>query len=356
MLFSKTGKIIKRTLFHKILYLIFYKKRRKKKMSKPMGMMSGVYFVGRGELIQWINDLLALNYTKVEDTANGAAFCQVIDAIHPGTVALGRVKFDAYNPADMTANYKVLQDAFNKNQIQQYIDVVTLIKGKYMAALELFQWIHGYYLQTGPHGDYDAVARRKHFKCKEPTFKTKPGQINAVKPAGMAKREKPVAGVKPKCILNAANVPQNYGNGDNKLPVGAIPNAPSANLHRELNQKEQPKRKIPIQENDSEDEKPVKKAAPQKKYLAPKQAQQPTVDHSKELREVKKHVSELEGEVDQLNQERDFYYGKLRRIEEFCQQHEEDEMVKQILEIMYETDEEKGFVTPEAGDEEEEED
>ena len=322
-----------------------------------MGMMSGVYFVGRGELIQWINDLLSLHYTKVEDTANGAAFCQVIDAIHPGTVALGRVKFDAYNPADMTANYKVLQDAFNKNQIQQYIDVVTLCKGKYMAALEMFQWIHGYYLQTGPHGEYDAVARRKHFKCKEPTFKIKPGQVNAVKPAGMAKREKPVAGVKPTCILNAANVPENYGNGNNKLPVGAIPNAPSANLHKDLNQREQPKRKLPLQ-NDGEDKPAARGGAAKKPTAAARAAPaQSFPDHSKELREVKKHVTELEGEVDQLNQERDFYYGKLRRIEEFCQNHEDDEMVKQILEIMYETDEEKGFVTPandeEEGDEEE---
>lgn len=137
-------------------------------MAKVMGMMSGCYFVGRGELLEWLNDLLKINYIKVEETSNGAAFCQIIDAIHPGTVALGRVNFNATQGFEMTQNYKILQDSFNRNQITQYIDVVTLTKGKYMAALELLQWIHGYYEQTGPHPEYDAVARRAEAKCKAP--------------------------------------------------------------------------------------------------------------------------------------------------------------------------------------------
>lgn len=137
-------------------------------MSKVMGMMSGCYFVGRGELLEWVNDLLKINYSKVEDVSNGAAFCQIIDAIHPGTVNLAKVNYNATEPFEMTQNYRVLQDSFNKNKISQYIDVVTLTKGKYMASLEMFQWIHGYYEQTGPHDAYDAVARRKATKCAEP--------------------------------------------------------------------------------------------------------------------------------------------------------------------------------------------
>lgn len=140
-------------------------------MAKVMGMMSGCYFVGRGELLEWLNDLLKINYTKVEETSNGAAFCQIIDVIHPGTVALGRVNYNATQGFEMTQNYKILQDAFHKNEITQYIDVVTLTKGKYMAALELLQWIHGYFEQTGPHPEYDAVSRRAEVKCKPPKEK-----------------------------------------------------------------------------------------------------------------------------------------------------------------------------------------
>ena len=48
-----------------------------------------------------------------------------------------------------------------------------------------------------------------------------------------------------------------------------------------------------------------------------------------------------------MNQERDFYYEKLRKIEDFCQDNEDNEMVKLILDILYEADESRGFMPPE---------
>lgn len=44
-------------------------------------MMSEAYFVGRYELIQWINSFLKLNIRKVEECASGAIHCQV-RAVH----------------------------------------------------------------------------------------------------------------------------------------------------------------------------------------------------------------------------------------------------------------------------------
>ena len=48
--------------------------------------------------------------------------------------------------------------------------------------------------------------------------------------------------------------------------------------------------------------------------------------------------------VDGLEKERDFYFGKLREIETFCQEHENDEglvaqdVFKSVLAILYATD------------------
>ena len=47
------------------------------------GMMDAAFFVGKNELLSWLNELLTLNYTKVEQCANGAAYCQIMDACYP---------------------------------------------------------------------------------------------------------------------------------------------------------------------------------------------------------------------------------------------------------------------------------
>jgi hypothetical protein len=48
-----------------------------------IGMMDPAFFVGKNELLTWLNDLLDLNYSKVEQCASGAAYCQIMDAIYP---------------------------------------------------------------------------------------------------------------------------------------------------------------------------------------------------------------------------------------------------------------------------------
>lgn len=35
----------------------------------------------RTELLAWLNDLLQVNYTKVEQCGTGAAYCQIMDSI-----------------------------------------------------------------------------------------------------------------------------------------------------------------------------------------------------------------------------------------------------------------------------------
>jgi RP/EB family microtubule-associated protein len=272
-------------------------------MAKPMGMMSGCYFVGREELLKWVNELLGINYNKVEDVANGAAFCQIIDAIHPGTVALGRVNFNAITEAEMVENYKILQDAFQKNGITQYVDVATLCKGRYMAALELFQWIHGYFEQLSGPMSYDGPGRRRQTKCKDPTDRGRPPN----KPAGMAKR---VGGVPLK-----------------NPPPAKPPQPPAA----------KPPKPKPAR-TESEPPKPAKSGPPAPDQGGPA---------SGEAKQLKKRVGKLEEEVEQMTQERDFYYAKLRKIEDYCQENEEQAVVQQILEILYEADEERGFLPPE---------
>lgn len=36
----------------------------------------------RGDLLNWVNDLLQLNITKIETMGTGAALCQIMDSIY----------------------------------------------------------------------------------------------------------------------------------------------------------------------------------------------------------------------------------------------------------------------------------
>ena len=91
-------------------------------------MMEGAYFIGRFELLNWLNDLLQLDYSKVEQCGSGAAYCQIMDAIMPGRVPLQKVNFEAASEYEYTKNYKVLQMCFERQGIDKKIDVQALMK------------------------------------------------------------------------------------------------------------------------------------------------------------------------------------------------------------------------------------
>lgn len=71
-------------------------------------MMTGAYFIGRKELLEWINKLLRLNpaYTKVEQCCTGAVYCQILDAMAPGKVNLKKVDFKANQEWQYVQNFK----------------------------------------------------------------------------------------------------------------------------------------------------------------------------------------------------------------------------------------------------------
>lgn len=97
------------------------------------------------ELLDWLNDILKATFSQVEHTCSGnvilvtrliengeyfslillwcvfpgAAFCQLMDIIHPGSVDINKVKFTAKENVDILDNYNLLQDAFNKAHIKK---------------------------------------------------------------------------------------------------------------------------------------------------------------------------------------------------------------------------------------------
>src|SRR3989338_2778540 len=123
-------------------------------------------FVSRQDLLAWLNNFLGLNYTKVEQTASGAAHCQLMDALFQGSVPLHKVNFDAKFEHEFVANFKVLQFIFTQKGIQKYIDVAKLTKGRYLDNFEFLRWIKAFFdRQWNYSKSYDAVGRRKQARA-----------------------------------------------------------------------------------------------------------------------------------------------------------------------------------------------
>uniref|UniRef100_D8PYW7 Microtubule binding protein n=1 Tax=Schizophyllum commune (strain H4-8 / FGSC 9210) TaxID=578458 RepID=D8PYW7_SCHCM len=121
----------------------------------------------RTELLQWLNDLLALNYTKVEQCGSGAAYCQIIDSIY-GDLPMARVKMNAKHEYEFIANFKVLQNAFKAKKIDKPIPVEKLVKCKMQDNLEFLQWIKRFWESNYGGHPYDPVARRKGVVAEPP--------------------------------------------------------------------------------------------------------------------------------------------------------------------------------------------
>lgn len=74
---------------------------------------------------------------------------------------MSKVKWGAKHDYEFVENFKVLQQAFAKNDIKRYIDVDKLIKAKYQDNLEFLQWMKRYHDINYNGEPYDAVGRRK---------------------------------------------------------------------------------------------------------------------------------------------------------------------------------------------------
>jgi len=224
-----------------------------------VGMMDSAYFVGRGELLAFFNDLLGLQLTKIEQTASGAVACQLTEYIFPGSIMMSRVNWEAKAGYEFVSNYKLLQAAFNKNNVKRHVDVDKLIRAKYQDNLEFCQWLKAFHDQSG--------AERENY---DPS----------------AVRAKGKGGKKYNDFLQKTA----SKHGSKALPAARLSN-------RTRKTKPEPlKPKKPPANNVSGDAKFMKKKI-----------------------DMKARVEELETSVVEIEKERDFYFEKLRNIEVMLQ-------------------------------------
>ena len=275
-----------------------------------IGLMEGAYFVGRKEIMDFVNTTLELRLNKVEETASGCVACQLLDMMFPNTVPMSKVDWSANKNFEYVANYKILQTCFTKLHIDRHIDVDRLISGKYMDNLEFMQWFKRYFeLNGGEKGTYD---------CRGQRAKGKGGSsvLNAsLKPSGMPTPAKKVVTVtrrssKPPVPVNRSPAP--FASG--APPPVSVVDAP-------------PPPRTAVKKFDD---------AHEVSHLVSEIAVLNSVREDNE-----RAFNELRVEMDGLEKERDFYFDKLRDIEIILQDSEDlgngTEVTAAVFKVLYAT-------------------
>ncbi|KAM8947752.1 microtubule-associated protein RP/EB family member 1 isoform 1-T1 [Pelodytes ibericus] len=271
--------------------------------------------LSRHDMLAWINESLQLNLTKIEHLCSGSAYCQFMDMLFPGSVTLKKVKFQAKLEHEYIQNFKVLQAGFKKMGADKIIPVDKLVKGKFQDNFEFVQWFKKFFDANYDGKDYDPVAARQ-------------GQESAPMPMLSA----PVIN-KPKKPLSSVN--SDDGNATEGKTSRMIAPTPSLKKMARI----APQRTVPPQRS-APNAKPASGIG--KKPV-------PVGNGDEESAELVQQVNVLKITVEDLEKERDFYFGKLRNIELICQENEgeSDPVLQKIIEILYATDE--GFVIPDEG-------
>ncbi|KAL9314227.1 hypothetical protein ACSQ67_019679 [Phaseolus vulgaris] len=278
-------------------------------MASSIGMMDSAYFVGRNEILTWINNRLQLNLSRIEEAASGAVQCQMMDMTYPGVVPMHKVNFDAKTEYDMIQNYKVLQDVFNKLKIEKHIEVGRLVKGRPLDNLEFLQWLKRY--------------------CDSVNGGIMNENYNPVERRGSKGGNRNVKGIKSSKSLQT-NTMNHSGSGDSlrSKQLRSSGGADRANASADI-------QALSKQNLDIVDF----------LMVAPDIMQYTLAETSPDtllglVLVLLLKVSDLKLSVDHLEKERDFYFAKLRDIEILCQasELEEDPMSQAIKKILYAAD------------------
>ncbi|KAJ8408968.1 hypothetical protein AAFF_G00239890 [Aldrovandia affinis] len=300
---------VKSRYFTLILYIIYFYDTQSilnKKMAVNVYSTSVTSDnLSRHDMLAWINESLQLNLTKIELLCSGAAYCQFMDMLFPGSLPLKKVKFAAKLEHEFIHNYKLLQASFKKMNVDKIIPVDKLVKGKFQDNFEYVQWFKKFFDANYDGKGYDPVEARQ-------------GQETA-----------PL----PNPSMSALNKPKKILNADDGASRRKI-TKPSAMIA--------PQRSAAV-------------AKPPPK-MAPGLARRPGAGGGDEEKaELVQEVNILKSTIQDMEKERDFYFGKLRNIELICQEKEGegDPTLQRIVDILYATDE--GFVIPDAESEDQEE-
>ncbi|XP_055915787.1 microtubule-associated protein RP/EB family member 1 isoform X4 [Eupeodes corollae] len=262
--------------------------------------------LSRHDMLSWVNDCLQAQFSKIEELCTGAAYCQFMDMLFPGSVPMKRVKFRTNLEHEYIQNFKILQASFKKMVVDKIIPIDKLIKGRFQDNFEFLQWFKKFFDANYDGRDYDASGARDGA------------------PMGFG------SGSAPKNNLGASSNPTPSFRKPMAAPSSQGSSRPAAT--RPIVSKVQARPPVSSSRVISQ---PTS-------YGASKKAAEPVNQVSnQQIEELSNQMMDLRLNMEGLEKERDFYFSKLRDIEILCQDADEGEphpLVQKILDILYATE------------------
>ncbi|XP_017960107.2 microtubule-associated protein RP/EB family member 1 isoform X13 [Drosophila navojoa] len=279
--------------------------------------------LSRHDMLAWVNDCLASQFSKIEELCTGAAYCQFMDMLFPNSVPIKRVKFRTNLEHEYIQNFKILQAGFKKMSVDKIIPIDKLIKGRFQDNFEFLQWFKKFFDANYDGRDYDASAVRE-------------------------------------------GAPMGFGSGAGKsLPGTSSGGGGVASSYRRVPTSAATR---PTAATTTTATKPISKVPPRTNNATPpnrmtagttgavKKNDAVTAQTNQQIEELSNQIMDMRLNLEGLEKERDFYFSKLRDIEILCQEADEAEpgqLVQKILDILYAT--EDGFAPPDDAPPEDEE-
>jgi len=279
--------------------------------------------LSRHDMLSWVNDCLQSQFSKIEELCTGAAYCQYMDMLFPGSVPMKRVKFRTNLEHEYIQNFKILQAAFKKMNVDKIIPIDKLIKGRFQDNFEFLQWFKKFFDANYDGREYDALLTRENV----------PMGLGAANTSGAPSKGNGFASHAHSIATSGVG----GGGGGGAAAARRVPLAQSTSREKIRTTT----KIVPVR--------PTPAARP-----APTNKTSNVSNH--QIEELTTQMMDMRLSLEGLEKERDFYFSKLRDIEILCQEVDENgpgELVQKILDILYAT--EDGFAPPDEIAPEEEE-
>lgn len=254
----------------------------------------------RHEMLNWVNVCLQANLGKIEELCTGAAYCQFMDMLFPGSMQVKRIKFRTNLEHEYIYNFKLLQAAFKKVGVDKIVPIDKLIKGRFQDNFEFLQWFKKFFNANYSGQQYSALAAR--------------GGEKLGNGSGIMKSRLDIPPSKSLSVSAVKADPTKQNEAFKTMMKGSVRNH-------------------------------LASGNPNQGASGGPGATRCPSEVQKVIDDLSQQLSESKVAADGLQKERDFYFAKLRDVEIACQEQEGDvELVHKILDVLYATEE--GFAVP----------